>query len=629
MGRLPLLLLAAAVLLAGCGGGSDAKDPAAQVPADGGVRAKVRAAQAVTAGDFPAAGGRTLQQVADSAGTAGPELGLASSVFTVGEDRVAFGVIDDRSGFVYGKTALYVARTPDKPAAGPYPAPADVLVTQGRYRSKQAATEADPFAAVYAAQVPFKRAGKLLDPRGDAGRRQERRRTGPDQGDRSRATTASPPSASARPKVETDTLGSARGDVASIDTRVPPSDMHAKSFADVVGRKPVALLFATPQLCQSRVCGPVTDVALQLKAKYGDRVEFIHQEVYADNDPNKGPARAAAALQPADGALAVHRRARRQDHGTAGGVLRARRLRAGAEDRPVITVFAHGLVQRSSLPIPEWLFGWAAAIVLCVSFVALAALWPRPRLEDPSWRPLPGGLRARQPRAGDPRRRDRRRDARARARRRLRRPADAAGQLRADLRLHHLLGRAGVRERAARRRLPPLQPVAGDRPRAVPRPRAPALPRSGSGAGPPPPGCSLFTWIELASGWGEQPATLASAVAGYSVLTLAAMAVYGVEPWARWGETFSVYFNLFARMSVFETRDRVVGVRPFLGGLPRLDPVAGTVALVVRDDRHRHVRRAEPGPALADLAVELNDGLSIARRRRSRRRRRSSPRSGC
>ena len=48
------------------------------------------------------------------------------------------------------------------------------------------------------------------------------------------------------------------------------------------------LLFATPQLCQSRVCGPVTDIALQLQAEYGDRVEFIHQEVYADNDPNKG-----------------------------------------------------------------------------------------------------------------------------------------------------------------------------------------------------------------------------------------------------------------------------------------------------------------------------------------------------
>ena len=64
--------------------------------------------------------------------------------------------------------------------------------------------------------------------------------------------------------------------------------MHEKSFADVVGKKPVALLFATPQLCQSRVCGPVVDVALQIKAKYGDQVEFIHQEVYKDNDVKKG-----------------------------------------------------------------------------------------------------------------------------------------------------------------------------------------------------------------------------------------------------------------------------------------------------------------------------------------------------
>src|SRR5829696_5999267 len=42
---------------------------------------------------------------------------------------------------------------------------------------------------------------------------------------------------------------------------------------------------------------------------------------------------------------------------------------------------AHGLVGRTDLAIPQWLFAWAAAIVLVVSFVALAALWPTPRLE--------------------------------------------------------------------------------------------------------------------------------------------------------------------------------------------------------------------------------------------------------
>jgi hypothetical protein len=64
--------------------------------------------------------------------------------------------------------------------------------------------------------------------------------------------------------------------------------MHKDSFDTLLGNKPVALLFSTPQLCQSRVCGPVTDIAVQLQAKYGDQIEFIHQEVYVDNDTNKG-----------------------------------------------------------------------------------------------------------------------------------------------------------------------------------------------------------------------------------------------------------------------------------------------------------------------------------------------------
>src|SRR5436309_2532975 len=42
---------------------------------------------------------------------------------------------------------------------------------------------------------------------------------------------------------------------------------------------------------------------------------------------------------------------------------------------------AHGIVSRTDLPIPVWLFGWAAALVLIVSFAALAALWPTPRFQ--------------------------------------------------------------------------------------------------------------------------------------------------------------------------------------------------------------------------------------------------------
>jgi hypothetical protein len=266
-------------------------------------------------------------------------------------------------------------------------------------------------------------------------------------------------------------------------------------------------------------------------------------------------------------------------------------------------------VQRSSLPIPEWLFGWAAAIVLCVSFVALAALWPRPRLEAPNWRPLPGGrlLGSRALEilggvlgvallalvlvagyAGPPT------------------PLDNFAPTFVFIVFWVGLVFASVLFGDVFRLLNPWRAIG----RVLFRDRARRPYPEALGRWPAAAGLLVFTWIELASGWGEQPATLASAVAGYSVVTLAAMAVYGVEPWARWGETFSVYFNLFARLSVFETRERVVGVRPLLGGLPRLDPVAGTVALVAVMIGTVTFDGLSQGQLWKDLAVELNDGLS-------------------
>jgi hypothetical protein len=42
-----------------------------------------------------------------------------------------------------------------------------------------------------------------------------------------------------------------------------------------------------------------------------------------------------------------------------------------------------------------------------------------------------------------------------------------------------------------------------------------------------------------------------------------------------------VYFDLFSRIAPFERRDGVVGVRPPLAGLPKLDVVPGTVGFVL------------------------------------------------
>ena len=284
-----LVVLYALFAVAGCGGGGDSpKDPVEQVPAAGGLQERVRAAQQVRESDFPSAAGKTLQQIAEEVkGGGSVEAGLATSVFTVGTGRLGFGVIDDEGQFVYGPTVVYVAPTPEDPAEGPFAAPADVLVTEGRYRSKQAADETDPFAAVYEAEVPFDQKGSwsvlTVTKSGNtyvAAPTQVQVNT--------KKADQIPDVGEPAPKVATDTLASVKGDEKMLDTRTPPSDMHRSSFDEVLGTKPVVLLFATPQLCQSRVCGPVTDIALQMQAKYGREAEFIHQEVYVDNDPNAG-----------------------------------------------------------------------------------------------------------------------------------------------------------------------------------------------------------------------------------------------------------------------------------------------------------------------------------------------------
>jgi hypothetical protein len=275
--------------MAGCGGDdSSSDDPVSRVPAEGGLQENVRAAAEPDASIFPAAEGKSLNELAEEVrGGGSTEVGLATSVFTVGEDRLAFGMIDDQGQFVYGPTAVYTAPTPDQPAKGPFLAPADVLITEGRYRSKQAAQETDPFAAVYEAQVEFDKKGPwavlVVTQTGNTFV------AAPTQVEvATKKTDDIPDVGEPAPKVATDTLASVGGNEDLLDTRTPPSDMHERSFDQVVGNKPVALLFSTPQLCQSRVCGPVTDIALQLKAKYGDDVEFIHQEVYVDNQPNAG-----------------------------------------------------------------------------------------------------------------------------------------------------------------------------------------------------------------------------------------------------------------------------------------------------------------------------------------------------
>ncbi len=267
--------------MAACGGGDG--DGAASAAGDT-IQREVTAASGAKASDFPATNGRTLRAIAQTV-EPGAQVGLATSVLLPRRERVAFGVIGKDRGFVYGKSALYVADTPGSEARGPYPAPADSIVPKAPFLSRGTAADTAGIEAIYAAQVPFSKPGRYAVL---SVTKVGSRLLGGATELTVRASSPIPDVADAPPSVDTDTEASAAGDLASIDTRVPTDDMHKENFRDVLGKRPVALLFATPALCQSRVCGPVTDIELQLESDYGDRMTFIHQEVYVGNDLKKG-----------------------------------------------------------------------------------------------------------------------------------------------------------------------------------------------------------------------------------------------------------------------------------------------------------------------------------------------------
>ncbi len=58
-----------------------------------------------------------------------------------------------------------------------------------------------------------------------------------------------------------------------------------------------------------------------------------------------------------------------------------------------------------------------------------------------------------------------------------------------------------------------------------------------------------FAWAELVWPDNTAPASLACAILAYSAVTWAGMTRYGVEPWLKCGETFSIVFGLFGRFA--------------------------------------------------------------------------------
>jgi hypothetical protein len=273
--RLLLLasLVAGAAIAAGCGDDdSDSSDDGIQ--------------PAPAAADFPTPDGRSLEQLfADSNPTDDIVASPAGATFNQGRNRFGFGVFTVAGDQVTdADVAIYAAQGPTGKPQGPFPARVESLETETAFTAKTTADDPDAAKVVYVSDL-------VLDSPGEW-----RLIALVRQGDQLQAARVPsiivrpndpiPAPGEQAPNVHTPTTEDV-ADVAEIDTRVPPSTLHEDDLADVLGKEPVVLLFATPALCQSRVCGPVVDVAEQVANDHQDDAAFIQMEIYEDNDPNK------------------------------------------------------------------------------------------------------------------------------------------------------------------------------------------------------------------------------------------------------------------------------------------------------------------------------------------------------
>jgi hypothetical protein len=278
--------ITAAAAVAGCGGSSS---PSSSSTTATPIATVTKAASTGT--DFPKVSGKSLAELRQGM-PQGLILAPSVSVLQPGTNRYGFALFDAaRKQVAEAPVALYVSRSDGTGVHGPYVARSESLAVKPQFESRTTASDPDSAKSVYVAQVPFAKTGRYrvtaiaqLD-----GRPVSASSFTADV--RAKGTKGMPPAlGEAAPKVPTPTVQDVAGDAARISTRLPPAtDLLQTNLADVYGKKPVALLFATPALCQSRVCGPVVDVMEQVKSQLGtSKVAFITSEIYKENRVDQG-----------------------------------------------------------------------------------------------------------------------------------------------------------------------------------------------------------------------------------------------------------------------------------------------------------------------------------------------------
>jgi hypothetical protein len=279
-----------------------------------------------------------------------------------------------------------------------------------------------------------------------------------------------------------------------------------------------------------------------------------------------------------------------------------------------VLVIAHGIVGRADLPVPPLFFGVGAAVVLVVSFLALAAGWARPRLEHARERVLVPPPRALEVVLG----------AAGIAAFAVTAYAGLAGT---DVQSDNLAPTAvyvgfwvGVPFASlvfgdVFRLLSPWRALgravgwAGKRlsgdemPEPLPYP--PRL-----GRWPAAAGIFAFAICELCWATGREPRGLAIVMLLYFAVQLVGMSLYGVEAWTRNADAFGVWFGLVGRLAPIGRRaDGRLVLRPPITGAASLRATAGTAAVLIVGIGSTGFDGAKEGPLFNDAAGTMQDAF--------------------
>jgi hypothetical protein len=270
-----IALACTSLALAACGEGeedAEVEDVSASAPA---------------AAEFPNAEGKTLEDVLAEAGPTNEiVVAPAGQVYEPGHNRFGFGVFTvAQEQITDAEVAIYAAPGANGEAIGPFPAEIESLETDPGFEARTTADDPDSAKAVYVTEMDFDKSGewRLLALIREDDRLLAARMPSAIVDDYSKI----PDVGGKAPRISTPTVDDV-GDIAEIDTRDPHDTMHEVNAADTIGKEPTVLLFATPALCVSRVCGPVVDIAEQVKSEMGDDAAFVHMEVFENNNPNEG-----------------------------------------------------------------------------------------------------------------------------------------------------------------------------------------------------------------------------------------------------------------------------------------------------------------------------------------------------